>query len=128
MKFYTVGGLGIVVQLAVLALLKTGAGMHYLMATAVAVEAAVLHNFLWHERWTWSDRTSGVTGVASRCVRFHISNGILSLAGNLVLMRLLVGSMGFPYLPSNLASILVCALLNFLASEYLVFRQSRAGG
>ena len=24
----------------------------------LAVEAAILHNFLWHERWTWSDRAA----------------------------------------------------------------------
>ncbi len=31
-------------------------GPHYLVATALAVEMAVLHNFFWHRRWTWADR------------------------------------------------------------------------
>jgi putative flippase GtrA len=55
-KFNLVGGMGIGVQLLVLLALKTGLGMTYLVATGLAVEAAVIHNFLWHERFTWADR------------------------------------------------------------------------
>ena len=28
--------------------------VHYLVATAVAIEVSVLHNFVWHLRWTWA--------------------------------------------------------------------------
>ena len=31
--------------------------VNYLMATLVAVEAAILSNFVWHYRWTWRDRS-----------------------------------------------------------------------
>ena len=57
-KFNAVGAMGIVVQLAVLSVLKSGLGMNYLAATALAVEATVVHNFFWHERYTWADRAS----------------------------------------------------------------------
>jgi len=50
LKFNAVGGVGINVQLAVLLVLNSGFHMSYLPATAFAVEMAVLHNFLWHER------------------------------------------------------------------------------
>ena len=49
------GLIGFALQLGVLALLLR-LGLHYLAATALAVELAVLHNFAWHERWTWRDR------------------------------------------------------------------------
>lgn len=124
-KFYAVGGVGIAVQLAALALLKSAAGMHYLLATALAVEIALLHNFAWHERWTWKDRTQASGGLGARLFRFHVSNGLLSLGGNLVFMRVLVGVWGIPYLAANLASIAACAVLNFLASEWFVFRSAR---
>ena len=58
LAFNGVGAIGVAVQLAVLAVLVRGAGLHTLIATAIAVEAAILHNFLWHERWTWADRAS----------------------------------------------------------------------
>ena len=56
LKFYVVGAMGIAVQAAALALFIHGFGWHYLVATPLAVEAAILHNFAWHWRWTWADR------------------------------------------------------------------------
>ncbi len=56
LKFNLVGGMGIAVQLLMLVVLKTGLHLNYLIATALAVETAVVHNFLWHERFTWADR------------------------------------------------------------------------
>ncbi len=126
LKFNFVGGVGIGVQLACLALLVSGLGMAYLPATAIAVETAILHNFAWHERFTWKDRTAGerrrTRAVAGRLLRFHAGNGIISLAGNLVLMRLFVGTMHVKYLAANMITIAICSLLNFAASEWFVFR------
>ena len=87
-KFNLVGGMGIVVQVLMLLVLKTGLHLHYLVATALAVEAAVIHNFLWHERFTWADRAG--PGFARFC-KFNLTTGLFSIAGNLVLMKLLVG-------------------------------------
>ncbi|HZA35631.1 MAG TPA: GtrA family protein, partial [Vicinamibacterales bacterium] len=58
-SFAGVGLMGFGVQVAVLGLLTAGAGLATAAATAIAVEAAVLHNFVWHERWTWRDRARG---------------------------------------------------------------------
>src|SRR5205085_9977389 len=58
-RFNAVGAMGVAVQLGTLALLTRVLGWDYLVATAIAVEAAVAHNFLWHERYTWADRTRG---------------------------------------------------------------------
>jgi putative flippase GtrA len=121
-RFYAVGALGIVVQLGALTLLKGGLQMDYLVATVLAVELAVVHNFFWHEHWTWVDRTRHVsTGRAGRLVRFHLSNGAVSILGNLVLMQLLVGHMGVPYLYASLLSITMCSVLNLVAADRLVF-------
>ncbi len=123
LKFNAVGAMGVVVQLLSLAILVSGCGLHYLPATAVAVEIAVLHNFVWHERFTWKDR-GGVprVEVAMRLLRFHLSNGVISLAGNVVLMRLLAGALHVNYLVANIVSIAVLSLANFAASHTFVFR------
>ena len=127
LRFYAVGGVGVVVQLTALALLKTGLGMNYLAATAIAVEFAVLHNFFWHERWTWADRTqASATGQVGRLLRFHLSNGVLSILANLVLMAALAGRLRMPYLLANALTIALCSVLNFLAADRFVFRASRA--
>jgi putative flippase GtrA len=121
LRFYTVGAAGMAVQLAVLALLKSGFGVGVLPATAIAVELAVLHNFYWHERWTWADRV-GFSGQAGRLVRFHLTNGMFSIIGNVILMAALVGRLRVPYLVANVITIALCSLLNFLAADRLVFR------
>jgi putative flippase GtrA len=126
LKFNLVGGVGIAVQLAALWTLKSGLHLHYLLATALAVELAVLHNFVWHERFTWKDRAGGSwSSVWPRLLRFHAGNGLVSIAGNLVLMRLFVGAMHIKYLLANLITIAICSSLNFAAGEWFVFRESR---
>jgi len=123
LKFNLVGAIGIFVQLAALGILNGILKLNYLPATALAVEAAVLHNFLWHERFTWADRASVTRRQAfGRLVRFNLTTGAVSIFGNLLLMRLLVGQAHLPALAANLVSIAVCSLANFLASEYIVFR------
>lgn len=119
LTFTSVGGIGMVVQLAVLAGLKNGFGLNYLLATAVAVEAAVLHNFLWHERFTWRDRRTGKS--LGRLVKFNLTTGTFSILGNLALMKLLVDELHFGYLPANGIAIAVCSIVNFLASDRFVF-------
>ena len=110
-------------QLVSLAILVSGFGLHYLPATALAVEIAVLHNFLWHGSFTWKDRAPvSRTEVVRRLIRFNISNGAISLAGNLVLMRLLSGALHVNYLAANVVSIAILSLANFLVSHTFVFR------
>ena len=119
-RFNLVGVAGFVLQIAALALLLR-AGVHYLVATALAVEVAILHNFFWHERWTWRDRPAGGRSRLARLARFHLLNGSVSLGGNLIVMRVLVGALGLPALLSNLLAVLACALANYAASDRVVF-------
>jgi putative flippase GtrA len=122
-RFNFVGLVGVGVQLGVLALLKSGLGLGYMAATALAVETAVLHNFVWHERFTWKDRRQGGTRAAAlRLLRFHLGNGLISILGNLALMRVLAGWLRWHYLLANAATIAICSLANFLVSERYVFR------
>jgi len=122
-RFSAVGALGIGVQLLVLAALVDGIGLYYLWATLVAVEAAILHNFIWHERWTWAERTRRRPGdILLRLVRFNTVTGLTSILGNLVLMRVFVGALGLHNLAANLLSIAGCYALNFAASEWFVFK------
>jgi putative flippase GtrA len=122
LKFNAVGLLGVGIQLAVLALLKAWGGFQYLTATVIAVETAVLHNFAWHEHWTWIERTKTARrGLSGRLLRFHVANGVVSICGNLGLMWLLVSHLGANYLAANAAAIAVCSLINFWASDRLVF-------
>jgi putative flippase GtrA len=70
-KFNLVGAIGILVQFAALFFLKGVLHLNYLAATALAVETAVVHNFVWHERYTWADRVrAGPAGLGQARSRF----------------------------------------------------------
>ena len=118
-KFNAVGAMGIVVQLVALTLLKSGLHVNYLIATALAVEAAVIHNFFWHERYTWADREA--TSRVIRFAKFNLSNGAISIFGNVVAMKLFVEGFRLHYFVANILSITVCSLLNFLVADRFVF-------
>jgi putative flippase GtrA len=112
-----------ILQLSALALLVRFTSLPISLMTLLAVEAAVLHNFLWHERWTWRDRPAGNTLERwRRLLRFHALNGVTSLAGNVVITVALVASGMHPIL-ANLMAIVTCSLVNYAAGDRLVFNR-----
>jgi len=119
-RFNAVGILGAGIQLAVLWLMLR-LRANYLVATAIALEIAVLHNYVWHCFWTWHGQTGSIW-------RFHLSNGLGALICNLALMRLFTGSMGFKPIPSNLAAITLTSFLNFALASKWVFSPSKSPG
>lgn len=140
-KFNFVGGIGIGVQFAALFLLKGVLHFHYLAATAIAVEAAVVHNFVWHEQFTWAERTKAARTKLDRTqpkghveplwrrsllrlLRFNLTNGAVSILGNLALMKVMVGQGHMNYLLANAIAIVLCSLTNFLVSDEWVFEGS----
>jgi putative flippase GtrA len=56
-----------------------------------------------------------------RLFRLHVANGLISIAGNLLLMWLFVSRLHLHYFAANLIAIALCSILNFLASDRLVF-------
>jgi putative flippase GtrA len=126
LKFNAVGGIGMGVQLVVLAGLKSGLDLNYLLATAVAVEAAVLHNFFWHERFTWRECSTGKSW--GRLVKFNLTTGTFSILGNSVLMKWLIEGVHFEYLPADGITIAACSIASFLLSDRFVFQDGWGPG
>jgi putative flippase GtrA len=125
LPFALVGLSGVIVQLCMLALLTRQYQWPPAIATAVAVECAVLSNFLWHERWTWSDRRQDSGSRRARLWRFHLANGAMSMAGNVLItiaaMRLFpIGS-----LAANGIAIGIMSAVNFTAADRWVFTARR---
>ena len=109
-RFNLVGGIGIAVQLCLLYVFHTISHLNFLLATALAVEAAVIHNFLWHERFTWRDRLPSPWKKSfPRLLRFNLANGVISIGANLALMKALVGVGHVNYLMANITAIGICS-------------------
>lgn len=127
-RFNVVGIFGFVLQTGALFLLTHNPHrVGYLFATVVAVELAVLNNFIWHQRWTWNDRPARTTAETwRRLVKFNITNGAVSISGNLVFMSLLVGRLGMPIVGANVASVAACSICNYFLADRIAFYVERA--
>ena len=123
--FVVVGLGGFVVQIAMLAWLTRVWALPYTLATASAVESAVLHNFVWHERWTWRDRCAGST-LASRLLRFHAGTAITSIVGNVAMTAAAVELLGLHPLVANAIAVVSVAAANFTLADRWVFARGAA--
>ena len=123
-RFTLVGAMGMVVQLAALALLNHRMPGHYLVASVAALELTLMHNFIWHIHYTWRDRQQDVPWMDA-LVRFHLSNGAVSIGGNLAVMWVLVHWAHVPVMVSNLIAIGCCSVANFGLGDRWAFAGTR---
>jgi dolichol-phosphate mannosyltransferase len=123
LKFNVIGVLGFGLQSgALFALTHSAYPINYLAATAIAVELAVLNNFVWHQRWTWNDRPSATRReTLRRLAKFNITTGVVSITGNLAFMSLLVGRMRLPIVGANVITVVICSLLSFILADRIAF-------
>jgi putative flippase GtrA len=121
-KFNVVGMAGVVVQLGALWTLAHVWRVPDLLATVLAVETALLHNFVWHEMWTW--RTVTAHGRSRRLLRFHLASGLLSIASNTLFTWMFRKHLGLPLLVSNLGAISLTSVINFAVASRWVFRSA----
>ncbi len=70
-RFNLVGAVGMVVQVGTLAGLNSALPGHYLLWSLAALEFTLLHNFVWHLHYTWSERRDD-SPIVGRLTRFHL--------------------------------------------------------
>ena len=122
--FNIVGVLGAIVHLATLSVWSRWLGLPAPLASLLAVEAALIHNFLWHERWTWRDRWPA-DGRMGRLLRFHGANGLVSVAGSGLLVPCLMHA-GLAVEAAGIMAIVACSLVNFRLADRGVFTSAVA--
>jgi putative flippase GtrA len=124
--YSVVGAMGFAVQIAALAALSALAALPDWVAVALAVECAILHNFIWHERWTWVDRTGGsCEGVMRRLAKFNLATGGFSILSNLGLTAFFATAFGLPLIAANVAAVVSLSVVTFVTSDRLVFAWGR---
>lgn len=122
-KFNFVGAMGICVQLVAVYLLGSILALNSFCATALAAELAVLHNFLWHQRFTWRDRRDATRRVVyRRLLVFNATTGAMSIGSNLLVVSLLMREFHAPLLLANLCAVGACSVANFVTSNVVIFR------
>ena len=120
-RFAMVAAGGFVLQLGLLHGLTAGAGLPLPFAVVIAVEGAILHNFLWHEQWTFAGRRATRAGWSGRLARFNGATAVVSVLGNLVITGALAALTSMPIVAANTIAVAMLGILNFLVADRWVF-------
>ncbi len=132
-KFGLVGGSGVIVNEGLLYACTALAGMDYRMASPIAIECAIVNNFLWNYLWTWGDRKTGSRrSMAYTLFKFNVSSIVTALIVNYGLLVLLTEvvhvNYHIPNVPnyyvSNLIAIGFGTVINFIFGHFWSFAQT----
>jgi dolichol-phosphate mannosyltransferase len=121
-KFILVGTTGIVVNEGLLYVLTEFAGLFYLISSVIAVQAAILNNFVWNHLWTFADRRQVKESIWYRLGKFEL----VSIAGkltNILILFLAVTFLDIHYLIANLLGIAAGFVVNFTANNIWTWRK-----
>jgi putative flippase GtrA len=125
-RYLVVGAMGAVVQLTVVGALAAIGWLPPSTAVVLGVAAAVLHNFLWHRRWTWGDRSRERRATIDALAAYALGNGVISALGNLAAAVVLVDWNGWNPVAASVVAIIVCGAVNFWVADTRVWRRGEA--
>ena len=122
LKFGLVGLSGVLVNEGLLWLLTENLGLYYLLSAAIAVETAIITNFILNDIWTFRDRrTPGNRSLLGRGLKFNlVSLGGLSI--NIAILWTVTEVVGISYLISNLIGIAGATLWNYTINTLWTWR------
>jgi dolichol-phosphate mannosyltransferase len=124
-KFNIVGLTGVLVNEGLLIGLQA-MGVYLLTASAIAIEASILSNFVLNDFWTFRDRRSG--HLAVRLVKFNLLM-LLGLAVNLGIIYVATSDFGIAAAVANLGGIAAAFLLRYaLSVRYAWMREESIEG
>lgn len=121
LKYAVVGVIGVLVNSITLAALYEGAHMPLFLSSALAVEMAIISNFLLNDRWTFARRRPSVR----RFLKFNLAT-VAALAITPSIVWLLV-AVEVHYLTANLIAIIATAGVNFATSAFWVWKPPGGG-
>jgi putative flippase GtrA len=112
-RFATIGTVAAVVQLVLLWLLVDGAGLHYLLGAALAIECTIVLQYGLNNAWTF--RESRHTGAAQYVVGLVKTNLVrgTALPIQVALLFGIVELFGLPYLVANAVAIAISGVYRF---------------
>ena len=115
LRFCLIGGSGVVVNMGILWWLKSHHILGTLRGGAVAIECAIVNNFLWNEVWTFRDRSRLSPRLRDRLRRLAHFNVICGVgaAMNLAMLWGLSIKLGWHYLLANLLAIVLVTCWNY---------------
>ena len=118
-RFAIVGATGTMVNLGILALLRYVFEVPHAYASAVAIEASVINNFILNDVWTF--KSSKKAGTLRRFIKFHLSSA-LGLLTQWLVSYVIYYAMLSQSIIAQLVGILAGFIVNYILSKKFVWR------
>lgn len=121
-KFGIVGGVGTVINTAVLWLLTSFAGLYYIAAAVIATEVAIISNFFGNHVFTFKGNKDP-TPLKKKFTKFQLIS-ITTVIGTVFLLWLMTTLFGIKYLLVwNLVAIFIMFTLNFFLNKKFTWKE-----
>jgi dolichol-phosphate mannosyltransferase len=125
LKFGLVGTWGFLVNMFFLWFLTEIAGLYYLFSSILAIEIALVNNYVLNDLWTWRDRgKKGKKEYLKRMLQYHIAASVATLV-NIAILWILTQLFGIYYLVSNVFGILCGMTLNYFVNDRWTFKHRK---
>jgi dolichol-phosphate mannosyltransferase len=113
-KFLLVGLSGTLINMALLYVLTEYAGLYYILSSAIAIECAIITNFVTNDFFTFADRrTPGSKPFFSRLLSYNLIS-LLGLGVNMGILWLLTEKAGLYYLASQFVGIICVTIFRYM--------------
>ncbi len=117
------GGITTLVNLLTYYILARSLGLSTGMSTTLAWILSVLTAYLTNRSWVFGSQATSLGEILHEAASFFLcrfATGLLDLA----IMVVSVDLLGFPDLPTKLVSNVLVIVLNYVASQFLIFHHS----
>ena len=96
-------------------------------ASLMAIEIAIVHNFVWYRYWAWGDRTEAGSRPPffRQLVIYNAATGLVDLTVNVSILWLLYKVFGVHYLIANIIGMILGPFFKFWINEKLIFKEKR---
>lgn len=121
MRFGIVGAIGFVVNEGLLFLGHGKLGLALWLAQIIAIESAIVCNYLLNDRWTFHHPRPSV----QRFLRFN-SVSLVSLGVNLLVVQVSTHLTSLHYLAANALGVLIAFAVNYLLNVYWAYGRALA--
>ncbi len=119
-RFCIVGGVGFLINLAILMLLTKLFHVHVIVAQFVGAEVALASNFFMHHHWTYKSKKVKKT-IASLILQFHATSWP-AIIGSVAMVGVGVSIFHLSKPLALVVSSLIALLWNFVWSKFVIWR------
>ena len=123
-KFLLVAWMGMVVNSGYLYVFKGVLGVRLIPASMMAIEIAIIHNFIWFRHWAWKDRKSeNRQPFFKQLLMYNVATGIVDLSANVTILWVLSTLFHVHYMLANILGMLAGPFIKFWLNDKVIFRE-----